>query len=419
MKTADLIPLILLELNIEDKYGLDLSKSIETKSKGKIVIKQPTLYTILKKLEKNRFITSYWQDSEIGGKRHYYKITSNGRMQVSTLPSFETLVQNILLSENVNDTETESTDNEITPPREFKSETQNPVYTTQIQLQQKAVKSQSNSQNNNYSIFDLLDNTEDSPETKESIVPSEEVFTDTSIDTATELEINKSNTSLLKDEKTKTDETFASNESVAKFAEHTNATLSDEYKEQLKSIYEIQEIKQTKKQIVNQTLNYTDIKYVDYNDIKSDKKHITAKQTCKNILYKILSTCAYLLVVLILGAIVTSFTGKTPFYYVMAAVGVLALIFYPTIYAFNYEKLRLKFVKHPYKLDIKKRSLILCCIEIAIILVTFIINICIGQNTMSSLFGAANFGNLYAVLLMSFTLFADLLFTYLFLVRKK
>ena len=39
MKTADLIPLILLELNECDKYGFELTKSIETKSKGKIIIK--------------------------------------------------------------------------------------------------------------------------------------------------------------------------------------------------------------------------------------------------------------------------------------------------------------------------------------------------------------------------------------------
>ena len=52
MKTAFLIPLILLELNESDKYGIELTKSIETRSEGKIIIKQPTLYTILKKLEK-------------------------------------------------------------------------------------------------------------------------------------------------------------------------------------------------------------------------------------------------------------------------------------------------------------------------------------------------------------------------------
>ena len=56
MKTADLIPFILLELNDCDKYGFELTKNIETKSGGQIVIKQPTLYTLLKKLEKSKFI---------------------------------------------------------------------------------------------------------------------------------------------------------------------------------------------------------------------------------------------------------------------------------------------------------------------------------------------------------------------------
>ncbi len=100
MKTTDLIPLILLELNDGDKYGFELTKSIETKSNGKIIIKQPTLYTVLKKLEKSKFISSYWQDSDIGGKRHYYKITDNGRLQVSTLPSFDILLNSIDIDED-------------------------------------------------------------------------------------------------------------------------------------------------------------------------------------------------------------------------------------------------------------------------------------------------------------------------------
>ena len=34
MKTADLIPLILHELSVCDKYGIELTKDIETKSNG-------------------------------------------------------------------------------------------------------------------------------------------------------------------------------------------------------------------------------------------------------------------------------------------------------------------------------------------------------------------------------------------------
>lgn len=92
MKTTDLIPLILHQLVSEDKYGYDIVKQIEDDSNGEINIKQPTLYSLLKKLEQSRFITSYWKDSEIGGKRHYYQITENGKAQISTYPSYETLI---------------------------------------------------------------------------------------------------------------------------------------------------------------------------------------------------------------------------------------------------------------------------------------------------------------------------------------
>ncbi len=404
MKTVDLIPLILLELNIEDKYGLDLTKSIETKSHGKIVIKQPTLYTILKKLEKSRFITSYWQDSDIGGKRHYYKITSNGRMQVSTLPSFETLVNNILASENTADSTPQSTTS-------VKVESITSIKQTTVESRPKETKP-----NDNYSIFDFL-GSEPEPQ-KESILPSEEVFAEETIDTTTEFEVNKSNSNLLKDEKTKVDEVFASNENVAKFAEHSNSTLSKEYKDQLKAIYESKDNRQDKKPIINPAVNFNEIKYVDYNDFKTDKKHIQAKQTCQNILYKVLSTCAYLFVVLVLNCIITNFTGKSALYYFFSITSLFALIFYPTVYAFVYEKLRLKFVKQPHKIDLKKRSIILICVEVIIILTTLIINICIGNNTLNSLFGISNYASLYAILLMSLTIFADLLFTYLFLIKK-
>lgn len=93
MKTTDLIPLILHQLVDEDKYGYDIVKQIEEDSRGIINIKQPTLYSLLKKLEQNKFITSYWKDSEIGGKRHYYQITANGKSQIETYPPYSKLIQ--------------------------------------------------------------------------------------------------------------------------------------------------------------------------------------------------------------------------------------------------------------------------------------------------------------------------------------
>ncbi len=61
-----------------DMYGLDIIKEVENKSNGTYVLKQPTLYSCLKRLENQELISSYWLDSDIGGKRHYYKLTDKG-----------------------------------------------------------------------------------------------------------------------------------------------------------------------------------------------------------------------------------------------------------------------------------------------------------------------------------------------------
>lgn len=98
MKTTDLIPILLYHLKDGDKYGLELVNACEECSDGNIKIKQPTLYSILKKLEKSRFITSYWKDSDIGGKRHYYKITDNGLAQLDTYPPLQDLVSQLAYS---------------------------------------------------------------------------------------------------------------------------------------------------------------------------------------------------------------------------------------------------------------------------------------------------------------------------------
>ena len=62
-----------------DKYGLDIIKEVEIRSNGTYELKQPTLYSCLKRLENQELISSYWLDSDIGGRRHYYKLTEKGK----------------------------------------------------------------------------------------------------------------------------------------------------------------------------------------------------------------------------------------------------------------------------------------------------------------------------------------------------
>ena len=70
---------ILKALENGEKYGYEIIDSVNKISYNKLEIKQATLYSTLKRLEQKKLINSYWKDSDIGGKRHYYFITEAGR----------------------------------------------------------------------------------------------------------------------------------------------------------------------------------------------------------------------------------------------------------------------------------------------------------------------------------------------------
>ena len=82
--SADLIrghinTIILRCLYTEDKYGYDIINEIERKSGGLYVLKQPTLYSALKRLESLGYVQSYFGDYSNGGTRRYYRLTELGR----------------------------------------------------------------------------------------------------------------------------------------------------------------------------------------------------------------------------------------------------------------------------------------------------------------------------------------------------
>lgn len=70
--------ILLKALQTGDKYGYEINKEIEVKSKGKYFIKEASLYSGLKRLESAGFITSYWKDGNLGIRRHYYSISEKG-----------------------------------------------------------------------------------------------------------------------------------------------------------------------------------------------------------------------------------------------------------------------------------------------------------------------------------------------------
>lgn len=71
--------MILYLLNDGDKYGYEISKLIYLNSNQEYELKEATMYSSLKRLEKDGDITWYWGDESLGGRRKYYQITDKGR----------------------------------------------------------------------------------------------------------------------------------------------------------------------------------------------------------------------------------------------------------------------------------------------------------------------------------------------------
>lgn len=97
--------IILKSLSMEDRYGYDILREIEVKSEGHYKIKQPTLYSCLKRLEKQGLISSYWgsQSDTEGGRRRYYTLTDSGREYVEQMQNeyeYSRTILDKLLSED-------------------------------------------------------------------------------------------------------------------------------------------------------------------------------------------------------------------------------------------------------------------------------------------------------------------------------
>ncbi|SCW59626.1 PadR family transcriptional regulator, regulatory protein PadR [Lachnospiraceae bacterium C10] len=61
-------------------YGYEISKKISELTQGMYNIKETTLYSAFKRMEKDGLVTSFYQSSESGKRRTYYQITDEGRL---------------------------------------------------------------------------------------------------------------------------------------------------------------------------------------------------------------------------------------------------------------------------------------------------------------------------------------------------
>lgn len=88
--TSDIIrghteTIILAHLVQKDSYGYEINKFIKEKTDNKYELKESTLYSAFRRLEKASLITSYWGNQTTGARRRYYSITELGK---------EALIQN-------------------------------------------------------------------------------------------------------------------------------------------------------------------------------------------------------------------------------------------------------------------------------------------------------------------------------------
>ncbi len=97
--------IILNTLKDGNKYGLEIIKAIKSLTYGQLDIKLPSLYSNLHKLEAEGYITSYWENSEIGGKRRYSALTDKGMKYVVDHPyDFEEFKKYENVSKNTSST---------------------------------------------------------------------------------------------------------------------------------------------------------------------------------------------------------------------------------------------------------------------------------------------------------------------------
>ena len=74
--------IVLSTLSNGDSYGYEILKDVAQTSEGAYEMKEPSLYTSLKRLERQGFVESYWGDETQGARRKYYRVTPSGSREL-------------------------------------------------------------------------------------------------------------------------------------------------------------------------------------------------------------------------------------------------------------------------------------------------------------------------------------------------
>lgn len=415
MKTVDLIPIILYQLIDGDRYGYEIIKQIEDISNGNIIIKQPTLYSVLKKLEQGRFISSYWQDSEIGGKRHYYKLTDNGKAQLVTYPPLNDLINDILAEDGFISPETKSTPvvegtseqtTTATAPIIEEVSQVNPI-TIDISSPT-GIKTESED-NIDFKpgevVIDLDEKPSDTPAVKpisifDAIDPQEikpiSIFDaiETKSEENTQEPISDAGNSIIN-----VDISTATNEETNKLVQ-TN--IIEEAKSDDLHIDDIT--------INSATVDIEKIPFLNYVDFDTDADSIRRRKSVTKHVQKMIFTCSTLLVLLIFSTILCNKYTFSKVYYIGAIISVLIIILYPTFIFKNISKIRLKYCKQPFTYSISRYFFICLSLFLSLIVIVFAYNLS-SVNVVADIFKTANFANFYAPIILGATIVFDFIFS--------
>lgn len=71
--------IVLHLLSEKDRYGYEIYKEVLARTNNEYELKEPSLYSAFRRLEKEKKIKGYWGDEAQGGRRKYYSLTSEGK----------------------------------------------------------------------------------------------------------------------------------------------------------------------------------------------------------------------------------------------------------------------------------------------------------------------------------------------------
>jgi PadR family transcriptional regulator, regulatory protein PadR len=79
------IPLLVLSLlDVEPRHGYELSKLIESQSRGVVRVHAASLYPLLYRLEQKKWIAGRWVERAGERRRRYYQLTAAGKRQLAS-----------------------------------------------------------------------------------------------------------------------------------------------------------------------------------------------------------------------------------------------------------------------------------------------------------------------------------------------